>query len=125
MISRKRILASGVAVALFLFSGTWAMAGNSSTTSNRTAGVVSQAAAVSPTIHPEPPPFRVRPTPTPAAAPMPSPDPTFTGGVLAAVASSNGAVLADTGTPIFYLVLGIALLLMGAGLYLARRRRIA
>ena len=44
------------------------------------------------------------------------------GAVEGAVATAQGAVLAETGTPLFYLVLGLFLVVIGAGVYLARRR---
>ena len=44
------------------------------------------------------------------------------GTVEAAIATAQGAVLAETGTPLFYLVLGLFLVAIGAGVYLARRR---
>ena len=44
------------------------------------------------------------------------------GAIEGAVATAQGAVLAETGTPLFYLVLGILLVAIGAGVYLARRR---
>jgi hypothetical protein len=122
MISRKRVLAgAGLALAAFLFSGTWALAGNVGAGSTRAAtttpGVVS-------TIPPEPPPiFRSpAPTPTPVATPTPAAAPAGTGAVEAATATAHGAVLADTGTPMFYLVLGVILLLVGVWIYRARRR---
>ncbi len=44
------------------------------------------------------------------------------GAVEGALAAAQGAVLAETGTPLFYLVLGLFLVVIGAGVYLARRR---
>jgi hypothetical protein len=44
------------------------------------------------------------------------------GALEGAVATAQGAVLAETGTPLFYLVLGLFLVVIGAGVYLARRR---
>ena len=97
-------------------------------------------AATTPTATPTPTPTPI-PSETPSANPSPTPGATGnvsgsgsggTGAVEGAVATASGAVLAATGavlaatgTPVFYLVAGIVLVLLGAGIYMARRRPIA